>query len=109
MSGGIAYVYDLEPGKCNTDLVKLEELTNPEEQEAVKNMLTKHVNNTGSGLGQLLLENWEDTLTHITKVVPEAYEEMLNLIAEAEADGHTDQEAHMIAFEKKHGNGKAKK
>ena len=29
------------------------------------------------------------------------------LIAQAEAEGHTDQEAHMIAFEKKHGkNGK---
>ena len=109
MSGGIAYVYDLEPAKCNQDLVKLEDLTNPDEQLAVKTMLEKHVQSTNSALGKVLLENWDDTVTHITKVVPEAYEEMLDLIAAAEAEGHTDQKAHMIAFEKKHGKGKGKK
>lgn len=67
----------------------------------------KHVQYTDSNLGHILLENWDDTVTHLTKVIPEAYEEMVALIAQAEAEGHTDQEAHMIAFEKKHGkNGK---
>ena len=106
MSGGIAYVYNLEPGKCNTDLVKLEDVTDPEEQNFVKSMLEKHVAYTDSNLGHMLLENWDDTITHITKVVPEAYEEMVALIAEAKAEGHDDAEAHMIAFEKKHGKQK---
>ena len=107
MSGGIAYVYDLDPNKCNTDLVKLEPLTDDDEKAAVKAMLEKHVHYTDSNLGHILLENWDDTVTHLTKVIPEAYEEMVALIAQAEAEGHTDQEAHMIAFEKKHGkNGK---
>ena len=39
MSGGIAYIYDLDPKKCNTDLVKLETLTDEAEKEAVKAML----------------------------------------------------------------------
>ena len=106
MSGGIAYVYDLEPGKCNTDLVKLEELTDPDEQLSVKSMLEKHVAYTDSNLGHILLENWDETVTHITKVIPEAYEEMVSLIAQAVAEGHTDAEAHMIAFEQKHGKAK---
>ena len=107
MSGGIAYVYDLDPNKCNKDLVKLEPLTDDDEKAAVKTMLEKHVQYTDSNLGHILLENWDDTVTHLTKVIPEAYEEMVALIAQAEAEGHTDQEAHMIAFEKKHGkNGK---
>lgn len=73
-------------------------------------MLEKHVHYTDSNLGHILLENWDDTVTHLTKVIPEAYEEMVALIAQAEAEGHTDQEAHMIAFEKKHGkNGRNKK
>lgn len=106
MSGGIAYVYDLEPAKCNTDFVKLEDLIDPNEQLFVKSMLEKHVAYTDSNLGHILLENWEDTVNHITKVIPEAYEEMIALIAEAIAEGHSDKEAHMIAFEKKHGKAK---
>ncbi len=107
MSGGIAYVYDLDPNKCNTDLVKLAPLTDDDEKAAVKATLEKHAHYTDSNLGHILLENWDDTVTHLTKVIPEAYEEMVALIAQAEAEGHTDQEAHMIAFEKKHGkNGK---
>ena len=107
MSGGIAYIYDLDPKKCNTDLVKLETLTDEAEKEAVKAMLEKHVRYTDSNLGHILLENWDDTVNHLTKVIPEAYEEMVALIEKAKADGHSDEEAHMIAFEKKHGkNGK---
>jgi glutamate synthase (ferredoxin) len=107
MSGGIAYVYDLEPAKCNTAMVKLEELTDDTEIQFVKTMLEKHVASTDSNLGHMLLENWEETMTHLTKVIPEAYEEMVSLITAAEAEGHTSEEAHMIAFETKHGKKKA--
>ena len=106
MSGGIAYVYDLEPAKCNPDLVKLEDLTDPDEQQFVKSLLEKHVAYTDSNLGHMLLENWEDTISRITKVIPEAYEEMVSLIAQAQAEGHSEEEAHMIAFEQKHGKKK---
>jgi glutamate synthase (ferredoxin) len=55
----------------------------------------------------MLLENWEETMTHLTKDIPEAYEEMVSLITAAEAEGQTSEEAHMIAFETKHGKKKA--
>ena len=103
MSGGIAYVYDLEPTNCNQDLVHLGDLTDEGEVSIVKDMLARHVQYTGSELGHRLLENWEDTQGRITRIIPTAYEEMLALIEKAKAEGHTDKEAHMIAFQTKHG------
>ncbi|HAM03918.1 MAG TPA: glutamate synthase subunit alpha, partial [Megasphaera sp.] len=103
MSGGIAYVYDLEPTNCNQDLVHLEDLTDEGEIAIVKAMLARHVQYTGSELGCRLLENWEDTQGRITRIIPTAYEEMLALIEKAKAEGYTDKEAHMIAFQTKHG------
>ena len=103
MSGGIAYVYDLEPTNCNQDLVHLGDLTDEGEVSIVKDMLARHVQYTGSELGRRLLENWEDTQGRITRIIPTAYEEMLALIEKAKAEGHTDKEAHMIAFQTKHG------
>ena len=58
MSGGVAYIYDLDPQKCNTDLVKLEPLTDEAEKASVKTMLKNHVRFTDSNLGHILLENW---------------------------------------------------
>ena len=91
MSGGVAYIYDLDPQKCNTDLVKLEPLTDEAEKASVKTMLKNHVRFTDSNLGHILLENWDDTVNHLTKVIPEAYEEMVSLIEKAKADGHSDE------------------
>lgn len=102
MSGGVAYVLDLEPALCNHDLVLLKDLTDETEQDLVRRMLEKHVAYTGSDLGGRLLDNWIETVGRITKVIPEAYEEILGLIAQAEADGHTPEEAQMIAFTQKH-------
>jgi len=102
MSGGIAYVLDLEPSLCNHDLVLLKDLTDETEQHLVHHMLENHVTYTGSDLGGRLLDNWTETVGRITKVIPAAYEEILGLIVQAEADGHTSEEAQMIAFTQKH-------
>jgi glutamate synthase (NADPH/NADH) large chain len=101
MSGGIAYVVDLDPHLCNMDLVTLEELTDPEEQEMVKGLIERHESLTGSDLASRLLDSWDETVGRITKIVPVAYKEMHDLIAEAEAEGHDNAEAQMIAFNKK--------
>lgn len=103
MSGGVAYVYDLDPHRCNRELVHLQAVTAPEEQEELRRLLEKHVQYTRSVHGKALLKNWKTTLSHITKVIPAAYEEMLQLIAAAEKAGHTKDEAKQIAFTEKHG------
>lgn len=101
MSGGIAYVYDLEKELCNRELVKLESISDKAEESVVKEMLEKHVKYTGSVLGKKLLGNWKETLAHLTKVIPDAYEEMQNLIAEEKAKGVSEEEAQMNAFLRK--------
>ena len=101
MSGGIAYVLDLEKALCNTGLVKLEGLIDKKEQAFVKVLLEKHVAYTGSKLGKTLLENWEDTHRRITKVIPEVYEEIVGYINEAKAAGQSEEEARMTAYNKK--------
>ena len=102
MSGGTAYVLDLDRDYCNTELVKLEGILKKDEQQIVKTMLEKHVENTGSQLGKALLKNWTDTLKRLTKIIPRDYEEMLGFIAEAEAAGHKEEEARVIAFNRKY-------
>lgn len=103
MSGGVAYVYELEESYCNTDLVHLETVQDEDEGAALKALITRHVEYTGSDVGRRILENWDDELVKITKVIPTAYEEMIFLIAKAKAEGHSDKEAHLIAFHMKHG------
>jgi glutamate synthase (ferredoxin) len=102
MSGGVAYVMDLNKDYCNTQLVNLEKLTDPHEQEEVKHLLEKHVINTGSNLGEVFLNNWETSLKHITKVIPKTYEEMQGYIKQALAQGHTMEEAQIIAYNRKY-------
>ena len=102
MSGGIAYVVDLQPELCNRDLVNLEALKDKKEQALVKELLRKHVTYTGSPLGEALLKNWAATVKRITRVIPKEYEEMLAIIEEAKAQKHTQAEAEMIAFNRKY-------
>ncbi len=102
MSGGIAYVMDLDKEYCNTKLVNLEKLTDKKEQDEVKHLLEKHVINTGSNLGKVFLNNWPTAMEHITKVIPKTYEEIQGYIKQAEAEGHTNEEAQVIAYNKKY-------
>ena len=103
MSGGVAYVYELEESYCNTELVHLKSVQDEDEITALKTLITRHVEYTGSDAGRRILENWDNKVVKFTKVIPVAYEEMISLIEKAKADGHSDTEAHLIAFYMKHG------
>jgi glutamate synthase domain-containing protein 3 len=61
MSGGIAYVYDRDrrfEGRCNLELVELEELTGDDVFE-VHELIKEHVARTGSLVGRNLLASWD--------------------------------------------------
>ncbi len=76
MSGGIAYVFDedgLFPSHCNTSMVELEDFDNPEEQQQVRDWIWKHAQYTGSVKARMLLDNWENTLNRLIKVMPIEY------------------------------------
>jgi glutamate synthase domain-containing protein 3 len=81
MSGGIAYVLDedgLFAGRCNTQLVGLEGLTDDDADE-VRALLSEHAERTGSPVAASLLDDWD--ADRFVKVVPHDYRRALGLPA----------------------------
>ena len=102
MSGGIAYVFDEKgemPANCNTDMVNLQALTEPDEIDFVKAMLHRHLDATQSAFAQRILANWEESLPKFVCVMPKDYERMLKLFKEVESSGLSGDDALMGAFE----------
>jgi glutamate synthase (ferredoxin) len=86
MSGGIAYVLDFDgtfSTRCNQELVDLEALSDPEDSEAVRGLLRRHVRYTNSGRAVRLLADWLEASIRFVKVIPRDYKRVL--VAEARA------------------------
>jgi glutamate synthase domain-containing protein 2/glutamate synthase domain-containing protein 1/glutamate synthase domain-containing protein 3 len=82
MSGGIAYVLD-EVGdfaatRCNQDMVDLEEVTDPIDIAELRHLIEEHLERTGSGVAQRVLDNFEDTLEKFVKVMPKDLKRVLS-------------------------------
>jgi glutamate synthase (NADPH/NADH) large chain len=77
MSGGTAFVLDLEPTRVNTLAVDSGELLllelDDEDRDIVRNLIATHVEETGSQLAERLLDNFDDTAARMTKVLPRDY------------------------------------
>jgi glutamate synthase domain-containing protein 3 len=88
MSGGIAYVYDVDrrfEGRCNLELVDLEPLAEDDAQE-VKALIAEHVARTGSLVGRNVLAAWDRAMERFVKVMPRDYKRVLAERAAREAD-----------------------
>ena len=86
MSGGIAYVYDLESNfvkYLNPAMVELESLEGSaeEDRDECLHMITRHYEYTGSLRAAFILENWQSEMKKFIKVIPTDYK---NALAEAE-------------------------
>ena len=103
MSGGVAWVYDLDgtfADRCNTEMVGLEPLDQvAEDVEAVRELLARHVELTGSERATKLLEDWGAHAASFVRVIPHDYRRVLEAQARMRAAGLTDEEAEMAAFE----------
>lgn len=80
MSGGIAYVYDPEgnfPEKVNMGLVGLDAIEDDIEKEEVYNHIKEHVHYTNSTVGQEILDNWDERVKYLVKVMPHDYKRVL--------------------------------
>jgi glutamate synthase domain-containing protein 2/glutamate synthase domain-containing protein 1/glutamate synthase domain-containing protein 3 len=101
MSGGTAYVYDPNnalDAVCNKETVALEDWEDDAEIAKVRGQIERHVEYTGSDLGQELLDSWDDAVTKFVKVMPKDYRRMIEAVARVEADGLKGEEALMAAF-----------
>jgi len=83
MSGGIAYVLDEDggfPRRCNHELVDLEELED-EDEPVVRELVTEHLERTGSPVAERLLDSWDESLERFVKVMPRDYRAALAALA----------------------------
>jgi len=103
MSGGVAYVLDVENKlyrNLNKQLVSMELLTEKNDIEELKRMIEKHVETTGSLKGQKILDSFEEYIPHFKKIIPADYKKMLHLIASCEENGMSREDAEVEAFKK---------
>ena len=76
MSGGTAYVLDLQHGRVNREMVDLEPL-DAEDVDLVHHLVGRHVELTGSAVGEALLEDWASSAARFTKIMPRDYKNVL--------------------------------
>lgn len=97
MSGGMAYVYDVDgqfAQRCNASVVTLEALFSTDAQaedglwhrdeadEAqLKRLIEQHAQLTGSEQAKMLLADWRQTLSRFVKVFPHEYRRALKEMA----------------------------
>jgi glutamate synthase (NADPH) large chain len=96
MSGGSAYVLDLRTQRVNRDQVELTPVP-AEDVEAVRALIQRHLEETGSTVAADLLADWSRSIARITKVMPVEYKRVLIAKAAAEAEGRDVMQAIMEA------------
>ncbi|AQQ72266.1 Ferredoxin-dependent glutamate synthase 1 [Limihaloglobus sulfuriphilus] len=80
MSGGVAYVFDelqLFDTLCNLDMVDLESVWHDEDKTLLKNMITRHYEETGSQQARYILDSWRDMVGRFVKIMPVDYRKAL--------------------------------
>ena len=92
MSGGIAYVVDLNVENVNSEMVELESLDD-NDKEFLSSILKDYLEETDSPLAKQLLEDKE--FKKFTKVMPREYKRVLLAQAKANKDGTDPMEAVM--------------
>jgi glutamate synthase (NADPH) large chain len=96
MSGGIAYVLDLNPARLNAEMVDVDPLEEPD-AEFLRDVVSRHHAATGSRVAASLLGNWDAALSRFTKVMPKDYKRVLSAASAAEREGRDVNEAVMAA------------
>ncbi|MFZ0863893.1 MAG: glutamate synthase large subunit [Candidatus Sulfotelmatobacter sp.] len=83
MSGGIAYVFDermdFTGERCNLDSVDLEPLLDGPDLQIVRDLVTRHMELTGSPRAKWILDNWREMLPRFIKVFPHEFKRVLGV------------------------------
>jgi glutamate synthase (ferredoxin) len=102
MSGGIAYVLDEHgdfPARVNQQMVGVERLEEAAEIAAVRALVQKHLEYTGSTRARAVLEQWDVIVPRFVKVMPKDYKRVLACVKRAHEQGLSGDDAIMAAFE----------
>jgi glutamate synthase (NADPH) large chain len=79
MSGGIAYIYDVQrvfANTCNKEMVDIDPLSN-DDTTFLQGMIEQHFAYTKSTVAKFVLNDFENQLQHFVKVFPKDYKKVL--------------------------------
>ncbi|WP_309117259.1 glutamate synthase large subunit [Saccharothrix sp.] len=96
MSGGIAYVLDLDPADVNKAMVELQR-PGADDLRWLREVVEKHHKLTGSAVAASLLGDWPRRSASFTKVMPGDYQRVLEAMRLARAEGRDVDQAIMEA------------
>jgi glutamate synthase (NADPH/NADH) large chain len=96
MSGGVAFVLDLDKSLVNTAMVDLQQ-PSAEDLRWLRDVVAAHHKHTGSAVAASLLGDWTRRAASFTKVMPRDYQRVLEAMRLAAAEGRDIDEAVMEA------------
>ena len=96
MSGGIAYLLDLDPARINTEMADIEPIA-AADAEFLADLLGRYYAETGSPVAAGLLEDWSAALPRVRRVMPRDYKRVLAATSRARRDGQDVAAAVMAA------------
>ncbi|WP_216208241.1 glutamate synthase large subunit [Amycolatopsis aidingensis] len=96
MSGGVAYVLDLDRARVNDTMVELQ-VPDSADLAWLKEVVRRHHDATGSAVAASLLGDWPRRAASFTKVMPRDYQRALAAAQAARAAGRDVDEAMMEA------------
>jgi len=86
MSGGRAFVLDLDAANVNADMVDV--LAVPDDQKDIlKDHISKYFAETGSEIANALLKDWEKSIARISLIMPRDYARVLAAMERATREG----------------------
>ncbi|QHY94974.1 Glutamate synthase [NADPH] large chain [Streptomyces sp. S4.7] len=93
MSGGIAYVVDLDADNVNAgNLGAVETDLSDTDKEWLHDVVRRHHEETGSTVAEKLLTDWDTSVTRFSKIIPSTYKAVLAAKDAAELAGLSEQE-----------------
>lgn len=97
MSGGRAFVLDLDVRLVNTEMVDILALPGGQE-EIIKSHISKFYAETGSNIAGELIKDWQSAKKRISMVMPRDYARVLDVMAKAQREGLPIESAVMAAI-----------
>ncbi|MEC4020268.1 glutamate synthase large subunit [Streptomyces sp. H27-D2] len=92
MSGGVAYVIDLDPDNVNPGLADAVTSLDAEDALGLYDVVQRHHEETGSTVAEKLLADWENAVARFSKVIPTTYKAVLAAKDAAELAGLSESE-----------------
>ncbi|MCY1651010.1 MULTISPECIES: glutamate synthase large subunit [Streptomyces] len=92
MSGGVAYVVDLDLDNVNTGNIGAVELLDDTDKQWLHDVVRRHQEETGSTVAEKLLADWDSSAARFSKIIPSTYKAVLAAKDAAELAGLSEQE-----------------